>query len=220
MPAPVQLPPWVLHAKLTNEVMPKYPKEARERHTQGDVLIDVIVDESGNVQTAKLSNCANCSSMLAQAAVEAVRKWEYQPTLVDGKPVQVSSWIAFRFQLKNSPQVEILTRSESSTPAVEPPGIPGPRKFRISSGVAEASMTHSVAPVYPLEAKQGHIEGTVIIQCTIDKQGNVTNLRVVSGPPSLVDATVEAVKHWKYRPYRYNGEPVDVETTITVRFHM
>src|SRR5215469_2190037 len=179
-PAPVQLPPWALHAKLTHEVMPEYPKAAREQHTEGDAFVDVVVDETGKVQRARFVDCANCSSMLAQAAVEAVRKWEYQPTLVDGKPVQVSSWVAFRFQLKDSPQVEILTRSESSTPAVESPGIPGPRKFRISSGVAEASMTHSVAPVYPLEAKQGHIEGTVIIQCTIDKQGNVTNLRVVS----------------------------------------
>ena len=219
-PAPVQLPPWVLHAKLTHEVMPEYPKAAREQHTEGDAFVDVVVDETGKVQRARFVDCANCSSMLAQAAVEAVRKWEYQPTLVDGKPVQVSSWVAFRFQLKDSPAVDILSKAESSTPAVEPTSIPGPRKFRLSSGVAESNLIRRVEPQYPLEAKWARIQGDVIIQCVIGKKGDITQARVFSGHPLLAPSALNAVKGWKYKPFEFNGEPVEVETVITIKFHM
>lgn len=219
-PAPVQLPPWVLHAKLTNEVMPKYPRDARERHTQGDVLIDVIVDESGNVQTAKLSNCANCSSILGDASLSAVRKWRYQPTVVDGKPAAVSSWIAFRFRLLIKPSVEILTRSESSTPSPETLKPAGSRKLRISSGVAEANLIYKVEPQYPAKAKAEHIQGDVVMQCVIDKEGRLVVTRLLSGHPVLAEPSLEVVRQWRYKPYTLNGEPVEVETTITIKFHM
>src|SRR5215472_979761 len=204
-PAPVQLFPWVLHSKLTHEILPKYPKEARENHIQGDVLVDVVVDESGDVQTAKLVYCVNCSSILGAAALDAVRKWKYQPTVVDGKSVAVSSWIAFRFWFLIEPSVEILTRSESSTPDREALKVTGPRKLRISSGVAEANLIHKVAPVYPLEARAEHIQGDVVIQCMIDKQGNIARTHVFSGDPVLAKSALEAVQQWKYRPYTLNG---------------
>jgi TonB family protein len=216
---PVSLAPWVLHAKLTNETAPEYPAFALENHIQGEVFVDVVVDENGKVQTAKPVDCLNCSSILADAAVEAVKKWEYQPTVVDGKPALVSSWVAFRFRL-DGPSVEILSKSESSTPAAEPAKITGPRKLRISSGVAEANLIHKVDPQYPLMAQQAHIQGDVVMQCIIDKEGNVANLRAMSGHPVLIQAAIDAVKQWKYKGYRLNGEPVEVETTVTVKFHM
>src|SRR5215469_2535605 len=220
MPAPVQLPPWVLHAKLTHEVMPEYPKEARESHTQGDVLIDVIVDESGNVQTAKLTNCANCSSSLGDAALGTVRKWTYQPTVVDGNPVPVRSWIAFRFRFLIEPSIEILTRSESSTPSLEAFKTVTFRKLRISSGVAEANLIHKVEPKYPDKAKAEHIQGDVVMQCVIDKEGKLVVTKVLSGDPVLAEASLKAVSQWRYKPYTLNGEPVEVETAITIKFHM
>lgn len=216
-PALVRLSPWVLHSKLTHEIMPKYPKDALDHHLQGDICIDVIVDEDGNVQNAKLADCANCTSTLADAALEAVKSWKYQPTVVGGKPVAVSSWIAFRFQFVIEPSVEILTKSESSTPSRE---AIRPRKLRLSSGVADANLIHKVQPEYPQEAKADHIQGDVVIQCLIGKDGSIVNSRVVSGHPLLARSALDAVRQWKYRPYSLNGEPVEVETTITIRFHM
>ena len=78
-----------------------------------------------------------------------------------------------------------------------------------------------VDPRYPVKAKVEHIQGVVILSAVIDKEGNIKNLKVVSGDPVLADAVLEAVKQWKYRPYvDKNDRPIDVETTVTVQFHM
>lgn len=79
---------------------------------------------------------------------------------------------------------------------------------------------HDVQPVYPRDARVNHITGDVVLQATIDRQGNIQDLRPVSGDPILVKSAVKAVSKWKYRPYVLNGEVVEVETQITVRYHM
>jgi periplasmic protein TonB len=95
-----------------------------------------------------------------------------------------------------------------------------PKRLRISSGVAEGLKTHTVNPTYPREAREKGIQGDVILQATIDTKGNIASLRPVKGDPILADASIEAVKQWKYKPYVLNGEPVEVETTILIKFHM
>jgi len=95
-----------------------------------------------------------------------------------------------------------------------------PSKVRIAPGVAEGILLRSADPPYPEAARAARIQGDVQLQATIDKQGHVGQLRVVSGHPLLVQAAMDAVRQWIYKPYTLNGEPVDVETVITVRFHM
>ena len=101
-----------------------------------------------------------------------------------------------------------------------PPRVATPTKLRISSGVAEGLLVNKVEPQYPSMAKIAHVQGDVVLQATISKNGQIENLRAVSGHPILIQAAMDAVKQWKYRPYALNGEPVEVDTTITVRFHM
>lgn len=101
-----------------------------------------------------------------------------------------------------------------------PPRVAAPQRLRISSGVALGNKISGNDPQYPQMAKIAHVQGDVVLQATISKGGAIENLRAVSGPPMLVQAAVDAVKEWKYRPYYLNGEPVEVETTITVKFHM
>jgi len=73
-------------------------------------------------------------------------------------------------------------------------------------------------PEYPAVAKAARIQGTVVLQAVISKDGTVENLQVLEGPPLLQQAALDAVKTWKYRPYLVNGEPVTVRTTIHVVF--
>src|SRR5215470_3898731 len=101
-----------------------------------------------------------------------------------------------------------------------PPRVAAPQKLRISSGVAEGNLVNKVEPQYPQMAKVAHVQGDVILQALISKSGAIENLRAVNGHPILIQAAMEAVKQWKYKPYLLNGEPVEVETTITVKFHM
>jgi len=96
--------------------------------------------------------------------------------------------------------------------------LPTPSTMRISTGVAESISLSKAIPVYPVIAKTAGIQGTVVLAATISKAGTVDNLRVVSGPPMLQMAAVDAVKQWRYRPYLLNGEPVAVETTVNVVF--
>ena len=79
---------------------------------------------------------------------------------------------------------------------------------------------HKVTPNYPPLAKTARIQGTVVLHALISKQGNIENLSVISGHPMLVQTALDAVKQWKYRPYILNGEPVEVETTVTVNFNL
>lgn len=89
---------------------------------------------------------------------------------------------------------------------------------RVGGNVQQANLISTVTPVYPPEAKKDGIQGKVQLQVVIDKEGHVTEVSVLQGPDVLVDAAVEAVKQWVYRPTLLNGEPVKVLTTIDVNF--
>jgi periplasmic protein TonB len=107
----------------------------------------------------------------------------------------------------------------SSTPVAVPKvATPTPTKIRVSQGVAQGNLLHEVKPMYPQIAKAARVSGAVVLQATISKDGSIQNLKVVSGHPMLVQAALDAVKQWRYKPYMLNGEPVEVETQITVNF--
>ena len=82
----------------------------------------------------------------------------------------------------------------------------------------EGNLIERVQPLYPPLAKQAHIQGRVILRAVISRNGMIENLQVLSGHPMLVQAAIDAVKQWRYRPYFLNGEPVEVETQVTVNF--
>jgi periplasmic protein TonB len=105
----------------------------------------------------------------------------------------------------------------SSTP-VAVPKIATPQRVRVSSGVQSGLLVRKVNPAYPPLARQARIQGVVILQAQISKDGNIENLQLISGHPMLAPAAIEAVKQWKYKPYLLNGEPVEVETQVQVNF--
>jgi protein TonB len=105
----------------------------------------------------------------------------------------------------------------SATPTVAP-RVATPQRVRVSSGVSTGMLVRKVQPSYPPLARQARIQGTVVLQATISKEGNVENLQLVSGHPMLAPAAIEAVKQWRYKPYLLNGEPVEVETQVQVNF--
>jgi periplasmic protein TonB len=105
----------------------------------------------------------------------------------------------------------------SSTPTVAPK-IATPQRVRVSSGVVSGLLLRKVNPTYPPLARQARIQGVVILQAQISKDGNIENLQLISGHPMLAPAAIEAVKQWKYKPYLLNGEPVEVETQVQVNF--
>jgi periplasmic protein TonB len=102
--------------------------------------------------------------------------------------------------------------------SILPPPIAKPvRPLRVST-MAVGNLAYRVQPAYPPLARSARIEGEVRLRAIISKMGVIENLEVLNGHPMLVKAAVEAVKQWRYRPYMLNGEPIEVETEITVNF--
>jgi periplasmic protein TonB len=95
-----------------------------------------------------------------------------------------------------------------------------PQRIRVSSGVSTGLLIRKVLPTYPPLAKQARIQGTVVLQAEISKEGTIQNLQLISGHPMLAPAAIEAVRQWRYKPYLLNGEPVAVETQVQVNFSL
>ena len=112
----------------------------------------------------------------------------------------------------SSPGPSALGSVLSASPALPKLGVP------VSEGIAGGTLVHKVQPVYPLEARRLHLEGTVILDATITQEGEIENLKLVSGDPVLAKAATEAVTKWRYTPYLLNGRPIVKQTRINIKF--
>ena len=123
--------------------------------------------------------------------------------------------------------IDSITRPAAPKPIVEAaPTVPKPAtksptpQIRIGGAVQAARLVHRVDPVYPAMARQMRIAGTVELAGVIGTDGRIREVSVTSGHPFLVQAALEAVRQWAYRPTLLGGQPVEVITTITVTFRL
>jgi protein TonB len=115
----------------------------------------------------------------------------------------------------------VLKAQEEAAPPPPPPPPPPPaatQRVRVGGNVIAANLVSQVKPVYPPLAKQARIQGVVVLEAQISKEGTIEDLKVVTGHPLLIQAAIDAVKQWRYKPTMLNSEPVPVVTTITVNF--
>jgi protein TonB len=118
-----------------------------------------------------------------------------------------------------------MTQTGRTLPPVEPPHISQPaqqekRPLKLSEGVLQAQLVSRIEPRYPPLALQTKQERTVVLHAIISRDGRINAVEVVSGSPLFLQAALDAVRQWRYRPTLLNGEPVEVETTITVMFRL
>ncbi len=104
------------------------------------------------------------------------------------------------------------------------PGPPSPEKspgiVRVGGNVKAPQLLQKVQPQYPTVARMAHVQGKVIIDAVISKNGNVISEHAVSGPSLLVSSALNAVQQWKYKPTYLNGQPVDLAMQVTVDFQL
>lgn len=112
---------------------------------------------------------------------------------------------------------DVLSKLVGSLPAAQPSL---PENLRVSSGVPQPVLVRRVEPRYPALAKQSGIEGTVVLEALVTKDGQVTALRVTSGNSLLAASALRAVSQWRYRPSSLNGEPIEVPVKITLKFEL
>ncbi len=82
----------------------------------------------------------------------------------------------------------------------------------------EKLLIHRVEPVYPAEARRANIQGVIALDIVVGRDGAVASMRALNGPDVLARAAMDALRWWRFEPYRVNGEPAVVETTVAVEF--
>jgi protein TonB len=115
--------------------------------------------------------------------------------------------------------IENVLTYANAMPLPRPPE-PATTHNRPASVIMSGNLIRRVEPRYPVMARQLGIEGTVVIKALISRGGNIEQAEVVSGQPFLVADALAAVRQWKYKPYYLNGQPVEVQTEITVKFFL
>jgi len=142
--------------------------------------------------------------------VSMLAETEPPPPLIDPGAVGV------RHGFGDAPGGTVLDAVLGSGPSLPPP--PPVVHHPPVSHMMEGNLIYRVQPSYPALARQARIQGQVVLRAMISRAGAIENLEVLSGHPMLAPAAVDAVRRWRYRPYVLNGEPVEVETQVTVNF--
>ena len=211
---------------------PIYPIAARQQQIQGQVWVHLIISETGDVVTAEP---VSGDPLLVSAAADAMKQWKFEPYIKNGQPVRVSTKMPYNFAFSDKvvdkpdavdsgPIPE--NKASEGTDARTADNLSGsnagpPKQVHISQGVANGLLVHVVTPVYPPYARRAGIQGTVVLQGTIGKDGRVQNLIPISSPSKeLTEAAIGAVEQWQYKPYTLKGEPIEVLTTINVNFQL
>ena len=189
--------------KALNTVEPVYPPLAKQARIQGTVHLRAVIGKDGRVESVQP---VSGHPLLIPAATEAVKQWVYQPAVEGGQPAQAVANVTLTFSLPNEEAAQTPTGA--------------PMRIRVGGNVQQAKRDHFVQPTYPPLAKQSGIEGTVVLNVTIDKDGNVQTADVVTGHPLLIPAAIDAVKQWTYKTTLLNGNPVEVVTTVEVNFRL
>ncbi len=149
------------------------------------------------------------------------------PTIVDSGPpptpeAGLNEGVPFGLDdgsQRSLPWNAIAPKTQPPSPSVKPAS-GRPTRIRMVSTLSQANLIYAPSPIYPPLAKTARLQGTVVLEAIISKDGRISSLNVISGHPLLIRAAIDAVKQWRYRPTLLNGEPVEVETTITVNFRL
>ena len=198
----------ILNGKAISLPKPEYPADAKAAGIGGIIRVQVIIDENGNVESAKAvkdessdsdlsTETIDTKASLRDAAEKAALKSRFSPTLLSGQPVKVADIITYNF-------------------------VPGSKSDEeqkaINGGILNGKAIELPNAEYPDAAKAVRAQGLVAVQVTIDEGGEVISAKAVSGHPLLQSAAVEAARQAKFAPTRLDGEPARVSGVITYNF--
>jgi TonB family protein len=180
--------------KLIKIVEPVYPEIAKQAQVEGVVILEATTDIYGRVVNTKILRSI---PLLDQAAIDAVEQWVYEPMIIDGGPRGVIFTVTCTFK-----------RDDQDKPV------------RATGDIKPPKLIKKVDPIYPQEAKDAGIEGTVILEATTDIHGKVMKTHILRSIPELDQAARDAVMQWVYEPMVIDGNPKGVTFTVTVVFEL
>lgn len=143
--------------------------------------------------------------------------WTFVADSQERLDLLVNSLDHISFRQDQQPRHTVPNASMAPPP---PSTLKRPLRVRVSQQVSDSLLLKKIQPVYPDDARKKHIEGLVVMRGLISPSGDIKGLTLISGHPSLASAAMEAVRQWQYKPYELLGQPVEVETQITVLFQL
>jgi TonB family protein len=205
--------------RVVREVKPQYTADAMKAQVQGKVEVECVVLPDGTVGDVIVVTPLHPS--LDQAAIKAVKQWQFKPGMKDGEPVAVRVSIELSFTLrdrKGKPSLPLPSGSEDKTPA-SAPATTSTLVFKPGDGVSPPRVVHEVRPTYTLAAKEAKTQGTVLLECVVDEKGAVGDVRVSrSLDPGLDLEAIKAVRQWRFEPGTKDGKPVPVQISVELTF--
>ncbi|HRJ19315.1 MAG TPA: TonB family protein [Bryobacteraceae bacterium] len=207
MPKQISVGGGVQRMRLVTKVDPVYPAEVKAAGIEGVVILEAVIAKDGAVQSVERVNKL-VDDRLADAAIEAVKQWKYQPTLLNGEPVEVKTQIDVNFTLAE--------QEEAARPGAAQGGA-----FRIGGGVSAPQPIFKVEPEYSEEARAAGFQGRVMLSTVIDAEGTPTQIKVVRPlGMGLDEKAIEALAKWKFRPATKEGKPVAVISNVEMSFRL
>lgn len=189
----------VVNAKATQLVKPEYPAAAKAVNAGGAVNVKVVIDEEGNVISAK---AISGHALLKNVSETAAWKSKFTPTKKNGKPVTVEGILVYNFVSGNN--------SVSSATVLE--------DFSKFGEVLNGKALSLPAPKYPAAARAVKAEGSVIVEVSVDEAGNITSAEAVSGHPLLKKESENAAFKAKIEPTLIDGKAVKTKGILVYKF--
>ncbi len=227
-PSPAETPvfmQWEQAPRLIDMVTPIYPDSARLAGLEGEVVLQIVVDEQGYVTEAVVIQ-ATPPGLFDDAAARAIRQWRFEPARASGEPIKVRMGQRMSFSLKD---VKSAQPPPPAPPAgrLQAPPPPPPIKVREDTPIFLAWETapkiiEAPAPAYPDSARQAGLEGKVVLVIVVDEQGRVIEARVFRAePPGVFEqAALEAVRKWRFEPALQRDKPIKVRLAQEVVFRL
>jgi len=182
---------------------PPYTDEARRACVQGTVVLSIVVDPDGNVSDARVTN--SLEPGLDDSALRTVRTWRFEPAMRNGAPVAVrvaveTTFRMFPCRLPLDRGAFFNPRKDGTPP--EPISTPDPE--------------------YTRQARQAHLEGTVVLALVVDRKGHVTNVAEIGHRlgMGLDEKALKTARKWKYNPAVKDGVPVPARIKVEMKFHL
>ena len=232
-PQPVRPVPVVVQPSVVRQVQPEYSTAALKARVAGDVHVAAIVRPDGTVDTAAVIKSPDPALGLDERALDAVRKWTFEPGTVDGKPAPFMVTLVLEFRIREKTEtfpaaghvdvrvVGLAPRGAAPSAAAVPLIAPQDpvRAYRAGAGVTLPVPVLTVSPRYPTQAMRAHSTGSVLLDVAVRADGTVGETRVLESLGALLDgAAVEAAKQWRFMPGVVDAKPVPVWVTIEMEF--
>ena len=174
----------------------------------------VVVEQRVRVETSSTENAVSVPTQAARISTQGFRS--------SGAEVDQPAMAVGRVDLTGpgGGPISLLGPGGPAGPHVVVGAGAAAGPLHISSGVMAGELLQPIRPEYPMIARLSRTEGTVVVQAVISKSGRIESARVVSGPGVLRAAALQAVRAARYRPFLLNGLPTEVETTVSINFHL